>query len=344
MKVTKNLRQQVLSMFAMLFAAIISISGASAGTLEDVKNRGKLICGVNPQVSGFSVPDENGVWQGFSIDLCQAISAAIGVETEYKPLPSTERFLALATGVADVLVMTNTWTMTRDTKLGVMFAATHYYDIQSFLVRKNVGASKIADLNGASACVTSGSTGETNLANLFKERSLTYKPITYKTSSEARLAYGSGRCDFIMGDQSNLANMRVQLKDSDAHTVLKDGIGREPLSLTVRQGDDKWFNIIRWTYYSTLIAELHGVTQSNADAMAQSSKSAEVKKLLGSGGGNLGEDLGLDVQFALRAIQKVGNYSEMFERHLGPNTPMGLPRALNALWVNGGIQYAPPFK
>jgi len=344
MKVSKNLREKVLSILVILFVAIISISIANAGTLEDVKKRGKLICGVNPQVSGFSVPDENGVWQGFSIDLCQAISAAIGVDVEYKPLTSTERFVALATGVADVLVMTNTWTMTRDTKLGVMFAATHYYDFQSFLVRKSVGATKIADLDGASACVTSGSTAETNLANLFKERSLKYKPITYKASSEARMAYSSGRCDFIMGDQTNLANMRVQLKDSDAHTVLKEGIGREPLSLSVRQGDDKWFNIIRWTYYSLLIAELHGVTQSNASTMAQTSKSTEVKKLLGSGGGNLGEDLGLDTQFALRAIKKVGNYGEIFERHLGPNTPMGLSRALNRLWVNGGIQYAPPFK
>lgn len=332
---------------AATIVALLGLAGMATAeaqsTLEQVRSRGQLICGVNPQFAGFAVPDENGVWRGFNVDTCKAIAAAVGVEPQYKPLVSNERFLALATGVADVLTMQNTWTMSRDTKLGIMFVATTYYDLQSMLVRKSIGAKDIADLDDASACVISGSTGEINLANLFKERGISYTPITFKSGQESRLAYGSGRCDFIMGDRSNLANMRVQLKNPDEHVLLTEGIGREPLSLAVRQGDDQWFNIVRWTYFALLTAELHGVTQANVDEMGASSNVSEVAALLGKSG-SLGADMGLDNEFAVRAIKAVGNYAEIFERNIGASTPMGLERGLNALWVNGGIQYAAPFK
>ena len=187
--------------------------------------------------------------------------------------------------------MQNTWTMTRDIKLGVSFVSTTYYDIQGFLVRKSVGAKKLAEIDGASACVTSGSTAEVNLATLFKERGMSYKPVTFKSGQEARLAYGAGRCDFIMGDRSNLANMRVQLKNPDDHTLLEEGVGREPLSLAVRQGDEQWLKIVRYTYGALLVAELYGVTQANVDQMAATAKSSEVTNLLGKTG-SLGKDLG----------------------------------------------------
>jgi len=316
---------------------------AGAATLDEVRARGTLVCGVNPQYAGFTVPDEQGEWQGFLVDFCKALAAAVQVEPEYKPLTSDDRFLALATGVADVLTMQNTWTMARDTKLGVMFAATHYYDVQGFLVRKEVGATTIDELDGASACIISGSTAEVNLASLAEERGISYTPVTFKSGQESRLAYGAGRCDFIMGDRSNLANMRVQLDVPDDHVVLEEGIGREPLSLAVRQGDDQWFNIVRWTYYALLVAELHGITQDNVDQVMETATDAEVTNLLGKTG-TLGADMGLDNEFAVRAIKAAGNYGEIYDRHVGPDTPMGLPRGINALWVDGGLQYAPPFK
>ncbi len=331
------------SLIAISTVAMGMAWSATAGTLDDVRARGKLICGVNPQFAGFAVPDEKGVWQGFNVDMCKAVAAAVQVGTEFKPLASNERFLALANGVADVLTMQNTWTMTRDIKLGVSFVSTTYYDIQGFLVRKSVGAKKLAEIDGASACVTSGSTAEVNLATLFKERGMSYKPVTFKSGQEARLAYGAGRCDFIMGDRSNLANMRVQLKNPDDHTLLEEGVGREPLSLAVRQGDEQWLKIVRYTYGALLVAELYGVTQANVDQMAATAKSSEVTNLLGKTG-SLGKDLGLDNGYAVRALKAVGNYGEVFDRHLGPKTTMGLSRGLNALWVNGGLQYAPPFK
>ena len=334
---------RIATLIVVLGLASSTVGLAAAGTLDDVRARGKLICGVNPQFAGFAVPDENGVWQGFNVDMCKAIAAAVQVDTEFKPLASNERFLSLANGVADVLTMQNTWTMARDTKLGVSFVETPYYDIQGFLVRTSVGATKLAEMDGASACVISGSTAEVNLATLFKERGMSYTPITFKTGQESRLAYGAGRCDFIMGDRSNLANMRVQLENPDDHTLLEEGIGREPLSLAVRQGDEQWLKVVRYTYNALLIAELYGITQANVDEMAASATQAEMTNLLGKSG-SLGEDLGLDNAFAVRAIKAVGNYSEVFERHLGTGTRMGLGRGLNALWIDGGLQYAPPFK
>jgi len=336
-------RHLTLTLTTALLLLIQAAAPATSATLDEVRGRGQLICGVNPQYAGFSVPDEHGEWQGFLVDICKAIAAAVQVEPEFKPLTSDERFLALATGVADVLTMQNTWTMARDTKLGVKFVATHYYDVQGFLVRREVGATTVDELDGASACIISGSTAEVNLANLAEGRGISYAPVTFKSGQESRLAYGAGRCDFIMGDRSNLANMRVQLDNPDDHVVLDEGIGREPLSLTVRQGDDQWFNIVRWTYYALLVAELYDITQGNIDEVMETAVEAEVTNLLGTTG-TLGEDMGLDNEFAVRAIKAAGSYAEIYDRHIGPNTRMGLARGINALWVDGGLQYAPPFK
>lgn len=316
---------------------------ATAGTLDDAKKRGHVVCGMDSRYAGFAVPDEKGVWTGFNVEICKAIGAAAGIDVRFRALTSTDRFVALASGEVDVLTMQNTWTMSRDTKLGIRFVVTTYYDSQGFLVRKSLNAKSLADLNGANACVISGSTAEVNLADLFKARKMTYTPVTFKSGDESRLAYGANRCDFIMGDRANLANMRTLQKDPREHTLLPEGFGREPLSLAVRQGDDRWFQVVRWTYYALLTAEHLGITQANLNQMLATATEAETTNLLGKTA-SLGADLGLDNQFAVRAIRAVGNYGEIFERHIGPKTPMGLERGINSLWTKGGLQYAPPFK
>lgn len=316
---------------------------AAAGVLDTVRKRGHVICGTDTQYAGFSLPDERGVWKGFNIDLCKAVAVAVDTEHRVRALTATERFLVLASGEVDVLTMQNTWTMSRDTKLGIKFVAVHYFDSQGFLVRKAVGAKTFADLNGGSACVLSGSTGEVNLASLFKSKGYSYKPVSFKSIEESRQAYGAGRCDFVFGDRANLANMRSLQKDPSEHVLLREGFGREPLSLAVRQGDDQWASIVRYTYYALLVAEHYGITAANADQMLATSPEAEVTNLLGKTG-SLGADMGLDNQFALRAIKAVGNYSEIWERHIGMKTALGLERGLNALWTQGGLQYAPPIK
>ena len=326
-----------------LLMTLAAVGAATAGVLDDVRKRGMLICGFDSAYAGFALPNKAGEWEGFNVDICKAIAAAVNVKWQAKPLTSNERFLAQASGAVDLLAMQNTWTMNRDTKLGVRFVATHYYDIQSFLVRKSLNAKGIADLNGGSACVISGSTAEVNLNDLFKSRGMSYMPVTFKSGDESQLAYGSGRCDFIMGDRINLANMRSRQASPADHTLLDEGIGREPLSLSIRMGDDQWFSIVRWVYNGLLVAEHHGITQGNIDQMVQTATDSEATNLLGKTA-SLGEDLGLDKQFMVRAIKTVGNYGEMYERHIGPKGTLGVARGINALWTKGGLQYAPPFK
>jgi general L-amino acid transport system substrate-binding protein len=335
---TKRLVTLGLSLLLSLAATTVS-----ASVLDDVRKRGTLICGVDAGYAGFALPNKAGEWEGFNIDLCKAMAAAVKVNWQAKALTSNERFLAQASGSVDLLAMQNTWTMNRDTKLGVRFVATHYYDIQSFLVRKSLNAKGIADLNGGSACVISGSTAEVNINDLFKTRGMSYTPVTFKSGQESQLAYGSGRCDFIMGDRINLANMRSRQENPADHTLLDEGIGREPLSISVRNGDDQWFSIVRWVYNGLLVAELHGITQANVDQMLQTATDSEATNLLGKTA-SLGEDLGLDNQFMVRALKASGNYGEMYERHVGPKSSLGVARGINALWTKGGLQYAPPFK
>lgn len=325
-------------------AALAALAGsAQAGVLETVRARGELVCGTDASYAGFALPNAQGQWVGFNVDICKGLAAALKVNWRMRPLGSNERFLALASGEVDLLTMQNTWTMSRDTKLGIRFVATHYYDVQSFLVRKEAGATKIAELDGASACVISGSTAEVNLADLFKARRLDYTPVTFKSGQESRLAFAAGRCDFIMGDRANLANMRAQMPNADQQVLFTEGVGNEPLSISIRQGDDAWFSIVRWGYYTMVAAEQQGVTQANVREMVRTTTDAETANMLGKTG-SLWADMGLDQEFAVRIIEAIGNYDEIWNRNIGPATPLRLERGINALWTQGGLQFAPPFK
>lgn len=330
---------------ALTAAMGLSATAASAATLEDVTAKGYLQCGVTGGVAGFSAPDSDNNWSGLEVDYCRALAAAIFNDPDsvrYTPLTSTERFAALSSGEIDVLSRTTTWTMSRDTQLGINFVGTMYYDGQGFMVRKADGIGSALDLSGAAICIESGTTTELNAADYFSTNNLEYNPIVFVDQDEVVKAYEDGRCDVYTTDSSALASERQRLADPDGHVILPEIISKEPLGPSVRQGDDTWFNIARWTYFAILNAEELGVTQVNVDQML-GSDNPSIKRLLGVEG-DFGTPLGLTKDWAYQIIKHLGNYSEMYERHVGPDTPIGLERGVNALWINGGIQYAPPVR
>lgn len=317
----------------------------SAATLDDIKANGFLRCGVTEGTVGFSAPDANNNWVGLDVEYCRGISAAIFNNADsirYVPLSSPERFTALSAGEVDLLVRTTTWTMSRDTQQGAMFAATNYYDGQGFLVRAADGIASALDLSGAALCIEAGTTTELNAADYFEANGLDYNPVVFTGQDEAWKAYEDGRCDAMTTDSSALASNRSVLQNPDDHIILPEIISKEPLASVVRQGDDVWFNLVRWTHYAMLEAEELGVTSQNVDEMLGSDNPA-VKRLLGVEG-DFGTAMGLDKDWAYRIIKLVGNYSEIFERTVGPNTDIGLERGINALWKDGGIQYSPPIR
>jgi len=320
-------------------------SASYADTLEDVKAKGYVQCGVTGGVPGFSAPDANNNWSGLEVDYCRAMAAAIFNDPDavrYTPLTSTERFAALSSGEIDVLSRTTTWTMTRDTTLGINFSGTMFYDGQGFMVRKEDGISSALELSGAAVCIESGTTTELNAADYFAAQGLEYNPIVFVDQDEVVKAFEDGRCDVYTTDSSALAAERTKLADPDAYAILPEIISKEPLGPSVRQGDDTWFNISRWVYFAILNAEELGVTQANVDEML-GSDNPSIKRLLGVEG-DFGTPLGLDKDWAYNIIKSLGNYGEMYARHVGPETPIGLERGVNALWTQGGIQYAPPIR
>ncbi len=320
-------------------------STAMAGTLEDVVAKGYIQCGVTTGVPGFALPDENNNWAGLDVDYCRALSAAIFNDPDkvrYTPLNSTERFAALSSGEVDVLSRVTTWTMSRDTQLGFNFVGVMFYDGQGFMVRKEDGISSASELSGASVCIQTGTTTELNAADYFAANGFEYNPIVFVERDEVLKAYEDGRCDVFTTDASGLAANRSKFADPSAHVILDDIISKEPLGPVVRQGDDTWFNIARWTYFALLNAEELGVTSANVDEMLGSDNPA-IKRLLGVEG-DFGSPMGLNKDWAYQIIKAVGNYGEIYERHVGPNTPLGLERGLNALWTQGGIQYGPPIR
>ncbi|UJQ95575.1 amino acid ABC transporter substrate-binding protein [Mariluticola halotolerans] len=321
-------------------------TAAFADTLEDVKAKGYLQCGVTGGVAGFSAPDANNNWTGLEVDYCRAVAAAIFNDPDkvrYTPLTSTERFAALSSGEIDVLSRTTTWTMSRDTQLGINFAGTMFYDGQGFMVRAADGISSAKDLSGAAICIEQGTTTELNAADYFAANGMEYNPIVFVAQDEVFAAYLDGRCDVYTTDSSALASERaVKTSDPSEHIILPEIISKEPLGPSVRQGDDTWLNIARWTYFAILNAEELGVTQANVDEML-GSDNPSIKRLLGVEG-DFGTPLGLDKDWAYNIIKHLGNYGEMYERHVGPNTAIGLERGINALWTKGGIQYAPPVR
>ena len=331
-------------------AAAVGVIGLSvvptfADTLEDVRAKGFVQCGVTGGVAGFSAPDANNNWTGLEVDYCRAMAAAIFNDPDavrYTPLTSTERFAALSSGEIDVLSRTTTWTMTRDTTLGINFSGVMYYDGQGFMVRKADGIASALDLSGAAICIESGTTTELNAADYFSANGMEYNPIVFVDQDEVVKAYEDQRCDVYTTDSSALASERTKLANPDEHVILPEIISKEPLGPSVRQGDDTWFNISRWVYFAILNAEELGVTQGNVDEMLGSDNPA-IKRLLGVEG-DFGTPLGLDKDWSYNIIKHLGNYGEMYDRHVGPNTVIGLERGLNALWNKGGIQYAPPVR
>ncbi len=318
----------------------------TGNTLQAVKDRGKVVCGVNSSVPGFGFLNEDGSFSGFDVDFCKVLAAAIFGDpnkVEYRPVTAKERFTALQTGEIDVLIRNTTWTLTRDTELGTNFTATTFYDGQGFIVTKDSGITTLEDLDGATICVGAGTTTELNLADTFAARGLSYTPLVFETADEATGAYEEGRCDSYTTDKSGLVARRVVMADPSAHVILEETISKEPLGPVVRHGDDQWYDIVQWTVYTTFLAEEYGITSANVDDIKASTENPDIKKMLGLEG-EMGAKLGLSNDWAYNIIKYVGNYAEIYDRNLGPNTPTYIERGLNQLYTNGGILYAPPIR
>ena len=326
-------------------AAAMVATTAQAATLDDVKARGTLNCGVSTGLPGFSQPDEKNNWTGIDVDVCRAVAAAVlgdANKVSFKPLTAKERFTALQSGEIDMLSRNTTWTHTRDTSLGLNFAGVNYYDGQGFLVQKALGVKSAMELDGASVCIQAGTTTELNMADYFGQHGMKYSSVVFDTSDQTREGFESGRCDILTSDQSQLYAIRSKMSDPNSAVVMPEVISKEPLGPVVRQGDDQWFNIVRWTLFAQINAEEMGVTSANADSM-KSSDNPGIQRLLGTKD-DAGEKLGLGADWAYNAIKQVGNYGEMFDRNVGPKTPLAISRGLNALWSKGGLQYAPPVR
>ena len=320
-------------------------AAASAATLDDVKAKGFIQCGVSQGLPGFSNPDSSGNWSGLDVDFCNAMAAAVFGDSKavkFTPLSAKERFTALQSGEVDVLSRNTTWTMTRDTGLGLNFAGVNYYDGQGFMVRKDLGVSSALELSGASVCTNTGTTTELNVADYFRANKMDYEIVAFEKADEVVGAYDSGRCDVYTTDASGLYAQRLKLTNPGEHIVLPEIISKEPLGPVVRQGDDQWFNIARWTLNAMINAEELGLTSANVGDM-MGSENPSIKRMLGEEG-SYGEALGLSNDWALNIIKQVGNYEESFNRNVGPDTPLGISRGVNALWSKGGIMYAPPIR
>jgi general L-amino acid transport system substrate-binding protein len=327
---------------AMVFAAV-----AHAGpTLDAVKKRGYVQCGVSTGLPGFSTADEKGQFTGIDVDMCRGVAAAIfgdANKVKYNPLTAKERFTALQSGEIDMLPRNTTWTLTRDTSLGLNFTGVNYYDGQGFLVNRNLGVKSALEMDGASFCIQAGTTTELNLADYFRTNKMSYTPITFDTSDQTIKAFEAGRCDALTSDQSQLYALRIKLQNPDSAIVLPEVISKEPLGPVVRQGDDEWFNIVRWSLFAMINAEELGVSSANVDQVKSSSTDPNVRRLLGLEGVK-GDWMGLPDDWGYNIIKLVGNYGEVFERNVGMGSPLGIARGLNALWMDGGIQYAPPIR
>ena len=335
----------VLSAAALAYMA----ASANASTLDEVKKKGFVQCGVNTGLAGFASPDSKGNWVGFDVDICRAVAAAIfgdGSKVKYTPTTAKERFTALQSGEIDLLSRNTTWTETRDTELGFNFAGVNYYDGQGFMInaKKLSGVTSALQLSGASVCVQTGTTTELNLADYFKANHMEYHPVVFEKLEETLAAYDSGRCDVYTTDQSGLYASRLTLKNPDDHVVLPEIISKEPLGPVVRQGDDQWFDLVKWTLNAMIIAEEDGITQANVDEMKNSDK-PEIRRVLGQEqGSKYGADLGVSEDWVVNIVKAVGNYGESFERNLGQGSPLKIKRGLNQLWNKGGILYAPPIR
>lgn len=317
-----------------------------AGTIDDTKARGTVRCGVSTASPGFAYTDAQGVWRGFNIDICRAIAAAIlgdSQKFEATVLPPVQNFTTLATGGVDILISNLTWTYNRDNGGGFEFTQVMFYDGQGFAVPKSSGVKSVADLKGASICVAQGTTTELNIGDYFSTHKIPYKIVTYSDWDAVRVAYDQGRCDAWSLDRSGLAARMQALSRPDQHMLLPDTISKEPLGPVVRQSDPQWTHLVKWVGFAIITADELGITSANVDEMKRSSQSPEVKRLLGVGD-NLGQKMNVSQEWAYNVIKQVGNYSEIYERNVGENTPLRLSRGLNKLWKDGGLMIAPPFR
>ena len=340
---------KIVKLFSLALVLLgLSVAGTSyAGTLDDVRAKGHVQCGINTGLVGFAFADDAGNWQGFDVAICKAVAAAVfgdASKVKYTNLTGRTRFEALKSGEVDLLSRNTTWTYSRDVDLKLTFVGINYYDGQGFIVPVALGVTSATQLDGASVCIQTGTTTELNLADFFRANNLSYEPVTIETNAEARQNYLAGRCDVYTTDRSGLAATRASLDDPENHVVLPEIISKEPLGPLVRHGDDEWGDIVRWVLNAIIIAEEKGVTQANVAEMASTTqKDAELNRMFGTEG-EYGAMLDLSADFVVDVIAAVGNYGEIFDTYLGPSTDIKLERGLNALWTDGGLLYAPPFR
>ena len=335
--------KQILAAGAAIAALGVGSAAMAGATLDATIERGTLLCGVNTGLAGFGTPDSEGVYSGFDVDFCRAVALVIlddADAVEYTPLTSQQRFTALQAGEVDVLSRNTTWTLTRDTALGLNFTAVTYYDGQGFMVPADLGVTSALELDGATVCVQPGTTTELNLADFFRANDMTFEPVVIEGLDQVNDAYFSGRCDVYTTDSSGLAAIRNSVAPvPEDHVILPEIISKEPLGPVVRHGDDEFFDIVKWTVFAMVQAEELGITSENVDEFMDSTNPV-VQRLLGTTPG-MGEALGVRESWAYDVIAQIGNYGEVYDRHL---TPLGLQRGLNALWTDGGLMYAMPLR
>ncbi|MCA9837524.1 MAG: amino acid ABC transporter substrate-binding protein [Trueperaceae bacterium] len=338
--------RKLISLIAVL-AIIVSGTALAQATIEQIESRDSVICGVNATgLPGFATVDESGNYAGFDVDFCRAVAAAVlgdASKVTYRGLSAGERFTALQTGEVDVLIRNTTWTSNRDTALGLNFAPTTFYDGQGFLVRGNSGIETLDDLDGTTICVQSGTTTELNLADVMNANGLEYEAIINEQSDPLLAAYDDGACDAYTTDKSGLVAQRTQLRDPSEHVIMDATISKEPLGPSVRHGDDQFFDIVKWVVFATFAAEEYGITSENVDDVMISTQDSNIKRLLGVEPEKV-EEFGLSADAFYQVIKQVGNYAEIYNRNLGPDTPFDVPRGLNSSYVDGGLLYSPPVR
>ena len=338
---------KAISFLTALASAALSLGAgnARATTLENVRKKGFLQCGVSQGLAGFSSPDAKNAWTGIDVDVCRAVAAAVfgdAAKVKYTPLSAKERFTALQSGEIDVLSRNTTWTLVRDTTLGLDFVGVTYYDGQGFMVRQKLKVKSAKELGGATICVNTGTTTELNVADWFRANNLKYKLLVFEKNDEVVAAYDAGRCDVFTTDQSGLYSDRLKLKNPGEHLILPEVISKEPLGPAVRHGDNQWADIVRWSLYALTQAEELGVSQVNVDQQ-KVGQSPEIRRFLGVEG-DMGKDLGVNADWAYQIVKQVGNYGEVFERNLGVGSPLKIARGQNNLWTKGGLQYPMPVR
>ncbi|MDT8331828.1 amino acid ABC transporter substrate-binding protein [Roseomonas gilardii] len=333
---------------AVSAAALLAGPGAAqaGATLDAIRARGQLVCGIHTGVAGFALPDSRGVWQGLDVDLCRGLAVALfndAGKVRFTPLPSSSRFTALASGEIDVLFRTSTETMLRDVTLGLRAITPYFYDGHGFMVRANAGLSKASELNGATICLIQGTTNEQVTADYFRSEGLTFSPVLFQRNDQASDALQANRCDAFGTDASQLAAVRSSMPNPAEWTILGERFSKEPYGPYVRRGDDEWYDMVRWYVNAVIQAEESGVTAANAEETKRSTTNPDTRRLLGVTP-ELGQSLKLDPDWVVRVVKAVGNYGEMYDRHMGPKTPVGLARGPNELWTRGGLLYALPMR